>query len=173
MQSPLNVLNIVLISVLVAATLSIVTGDAGAVGGLAEPAPGLPDRQPVGVAAPYDLPVGEVLDLQGSQGDPVTTQDRTVGHLVDCHGPIMVSGGGRVANRPAPDGQHPTASTRRSVQDLVQGRQEQGDVADAGGVPHAADPPDLAGDRAEPAADLDAVLGQQASTHPRLVHPLG
>ena len=39
MQSPLNVLNIVLISVLVAATLSIVTGDACAVGGLAEPAP--------------------------------------------------------------------------------------------------------------------------------------
>mgnify|MGYP000379403864 CR=1 FL=1 len=51
---------------------------------LAEPSTRLPDRQPVGVAAPHDLPVGEVLDLEGPQDDPPTMQDRSFGPRADC-----------------------------------------------------------------------------------------
>ena len=51
-----------------------------------------------------------------------------------------------------------------SVQDLAEGAEQDGDVALAGGVAHAADAPHLTGDRAEPSPDLDAVVVEQEAT---------
>ena len=52
-----------------------------------------------------------------------------------------------------------------SVEDLGEGGEQGGHVALPRGVSHRADPPDLAGDGAEAAADLDAVVAEQPRAH--------
>src|SRR3954470_13833429 len=51
--------------------------------------------------------------------------------------------------------------------------QEGGDRALAGGMPHEPDPPGHTRELAQPAADLDAVLGQEDLPQARLVHAGG
>jgi len=53
----------------------------GGVGLSGRPA-GLPAGQPTGVSVPDLLPGGEVLDLEGAQGDPTTPQDARPAHGV-------------------------------------------------------------------------------------------
>ena len=56
---------------------------------------------------------------------------------------------------------------------LFEGAQEEGDVAEPSGVAHQPDAPDLAGERADAATDLDAVALEQQASHAGVVDTVG
>src|SRR5438105_3590286 len=62
---------------------------------------------------------------------------------------------------------------RSMSQQLFEGAQEKGDVAEPGGVAHQADAPDLCGEWADAAAYLDAVALEQKTPHAGVVDPVG